>query len=228
MSLHIIRSFSDYVNALLIAKYFSALKVSTGTLSEGDKAVKKKYGMKKKASLTASKVFKALKDYKANEFEISHIEGFEIFMVDHQLNKVNVKAYSYPKDATYNITDDELKIITAIRDSLQLQRQWEQDMDDQYHGVVIHTPGLTEILKKGNFKSGKASIRLHTIIEFRDKTLFAVDYEKESIYFLFVLKWFSVIIHDKVHGNWAMRSQQGRVIGGRYRSILQQLDRSGL
>jgi len=225
------RTFTDYVDALLISKYFSALKATKrAQLSEQDLAVKTKYGMKKKAALTKSKVFIALKDYKADGFAVADLDDFEIYIVDHELNRVNLKAFSYPKGAEYNISDDELRIISATRDTLQLQSQWEQEMDEAFHGITLHSSELTDILKKGNFKSGKASIRLHTIIEFRDKMLFAMDYNMENIYFLFVLKWFSVIIHDKVRGNVAAqaRTMEARVIGGRYRSILEQLDQSGL
>merc|ERR1712154_402939 len=59
----------------------------------------------------------------------------------------------------------------------------------------VLSPELKAILRRGNFKSGKESIRLFTIIECRDGHLFAMDYEHKNNYYLFVFKWFSIIIH---------------------------------
>ena len=63
------RSYEDYMNAILICKYFSELKLTKQVelSNENDKNVKLKYKLTTKSSLTTSKIFKALKDFKLNE-----------------------------------------------------------------------------------------------------------------------------------------------------------------
>merc|ERR1711990_1091990 len=85
------------------------------------------------------------------------------------------------------------------------------------------------ILRTGNFKTGKKSVRLYTIVSYRDRHLFAMDYENEHAYYLYVFKWFSVIIHDTMPKvRHTTRTMIGKVLGQRFEGILQQLRRSGL
>ena len=226
------RSYDDYMNAILICKYFSSLKQIKHPLNENDINVKKEYKLSKKASLTTSKIFKALKDFKDNRFKIfndKQIDNFQVLFIDHDINKFNLQKYSYPENTVYNISSDELQIITAIRNQIKNGEHSYIEDDATYKAILLSTE-MKKIMEKGNFKTGKTSIRLHTIIEYRNKALFAVDYSFEYCYFLFVFRFFTIIIHDYLGSDkrHTTRTMEARVIANRYRAILQQFDQSGL
>eukprot|EP01084_Bolivina_argentea_P090329 162811_1 len=229
------KSFKDYMNAVLICKYFSVLKQTprADLKNPNDLEVKKKYKLVKKGAWTSKKIFNALKDYNAKEFEIN-VSDFEILFVDHNLSKNNLGLFSFPKDVNYNLSKQEAHIIAAIRDTIKINEK-PVIIERVHHGhkveypLVFQSNELLEILKKGNFKSGKTSIRLHTIVECRDKAIFALDYTHTFVYFLFVFKYFTIIIHDKATAErHTTRTMQAKTIAGRYRGILGQLDKSGL
>ena len=97
------------------------------------------------------------------------------------------------------------------------------------YGTVLHSKELQSIIKKGNFKSGKASIRLHTIMNLWERCLYAIDYGNEYIYLLFVFNYFSLIIHDRVDAESPLqRTMVARSTAEKYKSILQQFISSGL
>ena len=230
------RSYNDYMNAILICKYFSSLKQIKSPLNENDINVKTKYKLTKKASLTTTKIFKALNDYKDKDkdktfkiFNDKQIDNFQVLFIDHDINKFNLKKYSYPKDTVYNISSDELEIITAIRNQIKKGQDLYVDNDKTYK-VTLLSKEMKKITQKGYFKTGKTSIKHHTIIEYRDKALFAVDYSFEYCYFLFVFRFFTIIIHDYLGSDkrHTTRTMEARVIANRYRGILQQFDESGL
>ena len=153
---------------------------------------------------------------------------FEIAFVDHVENKLSLKRYSYPKGAEYKISQNELELIAAIRDTQQLNRAHPLFFDgvkSEYH----RSKELVALIEKMHFQTGKESIRLHTIIEYRDNMLYAVDYENVFSYFLFVFRFFTIIIHDKMTGDrHTTRTFQSRSMAAKYRGILEQFALSGL
>eukprot|EP01084_Bolivina_argentea_P209699 357139_1 len=222
------KSFDDYINGLRICKYMSSLKHTKkqNLTKDNDLSIKQKYKLSKKAAFPMTKVFKALKDYNAEPFEINVKNNLEIIFIDHELNKCNLKKYSYPKDIAYTLSEQERRIIASIRDTIEVNKV-PHYIDG--HVMTFQTNELHEILKKGNFKSGKESIRLHTIIEYRNKALFAMDYSFTYLYFMFVFKYFTIIIHDQVSiQNHVTRTMEAKVIANRYRGILKEFDDSGL
>lgn len=135
-------------------------------------------------------------------------------------------------DVSYNISKEERNIIASVRDTIKVNVSPPWVVDETTgtkYQMFYETPELRDILQKMNFKSGKESIRLHTIIEYRDKAIFALDYSHTFIYFLFVFKYFTIIIHDKVTAErHTTRTLDGRAMANRYRGILEQFDKSGL
>ena len=224
------RSFSDYVDSVLICKYFSALRETEEAQNENDRKIKRKYpetvrpkkGGKSNA-ITANKVFRALRDYKTGAFEIGDIKNIEILFVDHALSRFNLQKHSFPKDATYCISNDEKKMIEALRESIKLTEENEDDIIE-----VVHSEDWQRIQQKMEFKSGKDSIiGLHSIFTFqdKDKMVFAATKKHQWMYFLFVFRWFSIIIHEKLERGGHLES---RAIQSRYMDIFKQLNQSGL
>eukprot|EP01084_Bolivina_argentea_P152762 266409_1 len=228
------RSYGDYVDALLICKYFSRLKESKrNQLNETDKAVKKQYKLTKKSVLGTAKIMKALNEYKkSNSFEINggkEVEDFEVLFVDHEQNKYNLQKHSYPNNIDYTISNDELCIITAVRDTIELNRKHPVTWNGKDAGEVYRAHELVDITHKQYFKTGKTSVRMHTLISYMNKYLFAVDYDNRFAYFMFVFKFFSIVIHDKVEGRLPVeRTMKARAIASKYKGILEQFDNSGL
>ena len=247
------KTIPDYLDALMISKKFSRLKaVDASELGEHDKALKKQYKLTPKSHLSAPKIFKALRDYQAKKFELFDAKqngkspGFEIIFVDHVLSRMNLKQFSFPKSLEYQCSNEELKIIKVIRDESIAERKKASMLDEVKkkktamlnelkpsrwaNQVKVLSPELKAILKRGNFKSGKESIRLFTIIECRDNHLFAMDYGHKNNYYLFVFKWFSIIIHAENATNMrhTTRTMAGRILRNRFEDILKDLYRSGL
>ena len=85
------KTFNDYITAIVLYKYFEVIKkMDRETASQNPETVRlrKEYGLNKKGSrLSAKKVFKALRDYKENEFVLddSVIDDykFNVIFVDH-------------------------------------------------------------------------------------------------------------------------------------------------
>eukprot|EP01083_Nonionella_stella_P005555 16043_1 len=227
------RSYQDYVHALLICKYFSKLKETPGSeLNANENAIKSKYKLTKKAALTTTKVMKALNDYKKpNSFRINNgdnMEELEIIFVDHVHNKLNLKKYSYPKGIAYKISQDELDIITAVRDTIELNRKHPvriRGRIQEYH----RSNELVGIVQDQYFKTDKTSIETHIIMNYSNKAIFAIDSNNVFAYFMFVFKFFTIIIHDKLYGDrHTTRTMQARAIASKYRGVLEQFDKSGL
>eukprot|EP01084_Bolivina_argentea_P152761 266408_1 len=228
------RSYSDYVDALLICKYFSRLKeTKSKQLNEADKAVKKQYKLTKKSVLGTAKIMKALNEYKKSKnFEINggkQIDDFEVLFVDHEQNKFNLQKHSYPATIDYTISDDELGIITAVRDTIELNRKNPLTWKGKDVGDTYRTDELMDITHKQYFKTGKTYVRMHTLISYMNKYVFAVDYDNRFAYYMFVFKFFSIIIHDKVEGRVPVeRTMKAKAMSGKYKGILEQFDKSGL
>merc|ERR1719229_260737 len=110
------RTIPDYLNALMLCKKFSSLKsLKESELELHDQLIKKQYDLTPKSYLSASKVFKALRDYQANKFELfgskenGKIPGFEVLFVDHKLPQINLKQFSFPSDTEYRCSMEELR-----------------------------------------------------------------------------------------------------------------------
>merc|ERR1712228_609033 len=226
------RSYRDYVNALLICKHFVFLKgTERNKLNDNNKKIKKNYKLTKKSVFTTKKIMAALKQFDDEKHTIldvpmDKLSDFEIIFVDHIENKFNLKRYSYPNGTEYTLSEDELDIITAIRDTQQLNKL-HPIFYNGTKSAYYRSNELISLTRKMNFKTGKTSIRYHTIIEYRDNMLYGVDYENIYSYFLFVFRFFTIIIHDKMTGDrHTTRTFQSRSIAAKYRGILDQFDRT--
>jgi len=122
-----------------------------------------------------------------------------------------------------------MELITAIRDTQRLNAENPVFFNGAEAGEHYRSNELISLCQKMHFKTGKKSIRLHTIIEYRDNMLYAVDYDNVYAYFLFVFRFFTIIIHDKMTGDrHTTRTFQSRAIASKYRGILEQFAKSGL
>jgi len=218
------RTFSDFIDALLICRYFSSLKRTKPADAE-DKRVRKLFKLdKRKTTVTASLVFRALQAYKKGEFQILNsteaIEtNFKVAIVDHELNRCNLQKLSFPRDLKLNISEDEAAMIAAVRDSLRLHSNLRD----------LHSTELQAIMKRGHFEAGKAPLEENggrfKIISLWQQCVTAVGEDGERVYMLFVGRFFSVIIRDKPA---EFHTLTNRSTMDRYRAILEQLQQSGL
>jgi len=232
------RSFEDYMHAILICKYFSMLKQTRKPDNDNDRKVQVDYKLTKKATLTTTKILKALEDFKQGKFQLfngaTH-EDLEVYFIDHTVNKVNLQRFSYPKGATYTTSEDELALITALRDATKFVDEikpsigWDPEQEDIW-GILPEHAELRKRVSTGYFKSAKTGTKWHMMVNHKKNGVFALDDGRMSCYLLFVYRFFSIIIHEKMNEKEppAVRKMAANVVGSRYRAILEQLEQSGL
>merc|ERR1739838_885972 len=108
-------TFNDYMTAIVLYKYLDLIKKMKPKIPPQNPEVvrlRKEYKLTaKNTRLSAKNVFKVLKDYKANKFELdtSVIDGyrFNVVFVDQRF-KQNIMALSYPPQFKYHLSDDEV------------------------------------------------------------------------------------------------------------------------
>merc|ERR1712157_675418 len=138
----------------------------------------------------------------------------------------------FPPDMEYRLSNEEIKIIAALRLAAKMNALRNSIGKNKCPETgfelerSLSSPELA-ILRKGNFKSGKESIRLFTIVDYRDSHLLAMDYEHEHAYHLWVFRFFTIIIHDTLP-DVPMKTMYGKLLGQRFEGILEQLYHSGL
>merc|ERR1712212_648603 len=112
--------------------------------------------------------------------------------------------------------------IAAVRDSLHITQKANDEMP-------YHSKEMQALMKHGNFVSGNASLGELKILNFWQQCVSAIDTANEHIYLLFVGRFFSVIIHDRVMTkNPLEMTMEAKATTERYRLILEQLQQSGL